>query len=109
VPTPDHHSAYIAQAVDALTQEGHERVDELLAELAQAAGGRAWLVQFAKAREAESEGEGIAADPVRMLSDEELGDLIVGFRTIRDQERLDDVGNWANAVLALLQDERRRR
>jgi hypothetical protein len=27
--------------------------------------------------------------------------------TIRDSERLDDVANWANAVLALLQDEPR--
>jgi hypothetical protein len=26
--------------------------------------------------------------------------------TIRDTEHLDDVGDWANAVLALLQDER---
>ena len=28
-----------------------------------------------------------------------------GFTTIRDQEPLDDVGDWANAVLALLEDE----
>ena len=25
--------------------------------------------------------------------------------TIRDQEHLDDVANWANAVIALLEDE----
>ena len=41
-----------------------------------------------------------------MLSDEELDILTVGVMTIRDQERLDDVANWANAVLALLADER---
>jgi hypothetical protein len=41
-----------------------------------------------------------------MLSEEELDILTVGFMTIRDQEPLDDVANWANAVLALLADER---
>jgi hypothetical protein len=41
-----------------------------------------------------------------MLSEEELDILTVGFMTIRDQEPLDDVANWANAVLALLADAR---
>jgi hypothetical protein len=31
--------------------------------------------------------------------------LTAGFRTIRDQEPLDDVADWANAVVALLEDE----
>jgi hypothetical protein len=102
----DHHSAYIARAVAALTPQGHARVDELLEQLAQAAGGREWLVRFAKAREEEAEGAAIADDPARRLSAEELQALMVGFRTIRDEEQLDDVTDWANAVLALLQDER---
>ena len=41
-----------------------------------------------------------------MLTEQELDVLIAGFTTIRDQEPLDDVGDWANAVLALLEDER---
>ena len=101
----DHHSAYIAKAVAALTPAGHARVDELLEQLARAAGGREWLVRFAKAREAEAEGAAIADDPARRLSREELQALKVGFRTIRDEEPRDDVTDWANAVLALLQDE----
>ena len=39
------------------------------------------------------------------LSRQELNVLIPGFRTIRDQEPLDDVADWANAVVALLEDE----
>jgi len=31
--------------------------------------------------------------------------LATGFTTIRDQESLDDVADWANAVLALREDE----
>jgi hypothetical protein len=102
----DHHSAYIARAVAALTPQGHARVDELLEQLAQAAGAREWLVRFAKAREQEAEGAAIADDPARRLSTEELRALTIGFRTIRDEEPLDDVTDWANAVLALLEDER---
>jgi hypothetical protein len=33
----------------------------------------------------------------------------VGFKTIRDSEPRDDVTDWANAVIALLEDERHRR
>jgi hypothetical protein len=40
-----------------------------------------------------------------MLTEQELDGLTAGFMTIRDQEPLDDVANWANAVLALLEDE----
>jgi hypothetical protein len=43
-----------------------------------------------------------------MLSKPEIDALTVGFMTIRDQEPLDDVTNWANAVLALLEDEAKR-
>ena len=32
--------------------------------------------------------------------------LTVGFMAIRDEESLDDVSSWANAVLALLKDAR---
>jgi hypothetical protein len=40
-----------------------------------------------------------------MLTARERDELMTGFITIRDQEPLDDVGDWANAVLALLEDE----
>ena len=40
-----------------------------------------------------------------MLTREERDALIAGFVRIRDQEPLDDVSDWANAVLALLGDE----
>lgn len=45
-------------------------------------------------------------EPGEMLSEEELDVLTAGFMTVRDQEPLDDVADWANAVLALLRDER---
>ena len=41
-----------------------------------------------------------------MLSPDELDRLISGFEEIRDQEPLDDVGDWANAVVQLLEDAR---
>ena len=106
---PDHHSQYIARAVAALSPEGHRRVDELLEQLAQAAGGREWLVRFAKAREAESEGAAITQEPADRLGGQELYALLQGFKTIRDTEPADDVTDWANAVIALLEDERDRR
>lgn len=110
MPT-DHHSEYLARAIAALTPEGHARVDELLEQLAQAVGGREWLLRFAHVREAEADsgrtGVSAAAEPASMLTEQELDGLIAGFTTIRDQEPLDDVGDWANAVLALLTDERR--
>ena len=46
-----------------------------------------------------------ASDSERALSGQELNILIPGFRAIRDQEPLDDVADWANAVVALLEDE----
>jgi hypothetical protein len=108
--TPDHHSKYLTQAVAALTSEGRERVDELLDQLAVAGRSREWVVRFALAREAEADTgrTDTSADeqPGERLSEEELDILTVGFMTIRDQEQLDDVADWANAVLALLADER---
>ena len=105
----DHHSEYLARAVAALTPEGHKRVDELLEGLAQQVENREWLLRFAKARQAEADagttGVTTGEEPADMLSEAELDALIRGFMTIRDQEYLDDVNDWANAVLALLEDE----
>jgi hypothetical protein len=107
---PDHHSEYLARAVAALTPEGRERVDELLDQLALAGAGREWVVRFAMAREAEADvgrtGLSAGERPEDRLTDEELDVVIAGFMRIRDQEPLDDVADWANAVLALLRDER---
>ena len=107
--TSDHHSAYLAKAIAALTPEGHRRVDELLEQLAEAAGNHEAVVLFATARKAEADlgstDAGERADPRRALTRGELDVLLAGFRTIRDQETLDDVADWANAVVALLEDE----
>ena len=108
--TSDHHSEYLARTIEALTPEGRTRVDELLEELAEAVGGHERVLRFARAREAEVDlGRATlpgASEPGGMLTGPELDVLIAGFTTIRDQEPLDDVGDWANAVLALLEDER---
>jgi hypothetical protein len=110
VNTPDHHSEYLAEAVAALTPEGRKRVDELLEQLAVAGASRGWVAQFALAREAEVDAgrTDTSADeePGKRLSEEELDILTAGFMAVRDQEQLDDVADWANAVLALLADER---
>lgn len=107
--TSDHHSEYLASAVAGLTPEGHARVDELLEQLAQSVGGREWLSRFARARKAEADSGRTdvsqGPEPGSMLTRQELEGLTVGFMTIRDQEPLEDVANWANAVLALLKDE----
>ncbi len=103
----DHPSEYLARAVAALTPEGHERVDELLDQLAEAVRDREWVYRFAKARKREADlGLPDAVDDAGpMLSTQELHSLSVGFKAIRDEEPLDDVADWANAVLALLADE----
>ena len=105
----DHHSEYLTRAVAALTPQGHERVDELLAQLADAGKNRDELVRFAKARQAEADlgrSEGSTdTGLLGALSKRELDQLATGFLTIRDQEPLDDVADWANAVLALIEDE----
>jgi hypothetical protein len=106
----DHHSEYLARSVAALTPEGNTRVDEILAQLAEAAGHDEWLVRFAKAREAEADSHALAppeVEPGRTPTEAELDALTRGFMTIRDTEHLDDVADWANAVLALLEDERK--
>jgi hypothetical protein len=106
----DHHSEYLAAAVAALTPEGHRRVDELLDQLSDAVAGRESLVAFAKARRAEADLGRVAAgdvdSPHARFTSQEVDALIAGFMSIRDQEPLDDVSNWANAVAALLEDAR---
>ena len=108
--TTDHHSQYLARAVAKLTPEGRKRVDELLDQLAAAGRSREWVVRFATVREAEVDAGATdtlaGEEPGERLSREELDVLTTGFMTIRDQESLDDVADWANAVLALLADER---
>jgi hypothetical protein len=110
--TTDHHSEYLAMATEALTPEGRTRVDELLEQLAQAGSAHEWVLRFARARAAEADAghTGVVSgpEPGDRLSPQELDVLIGGFMEIRDQEPLDDVANWANAVLALLKDERDR-
>ena len=106
----DHHSEYLARTVAALTLEGTARVDAILAQLAQSAGHDEWLVKFAMARETEADAHALApleVEPGQMLTEAEIDALTSGFMTIRDTEHLDDVADWANAVLALLQDERK--
>jgi hypothetical protein len=110
VSTTDHHSAYLARAIDALTPEGHKRVDELLDQLAEVVGDHEAVARFAAARKAEADTGRMetSVSPGRELSGQELNILIPGFRTIRDQEPEDDVADWANAVVALLEDEAHR-
>jgi hypothetical protein len=107
--TSDHHHAYLARSVAALTPAGRARVDELLEQLAAIGVADEWLRRFALVRKAEADlGRADApagGEPTRMLGGHDLDGLVVGFRTIRDTEPLDDVADWANAVLALLKDE----
>src|SRR5262249_8796581 len=102
-----HHSESLARAVASLTPEGRERVDELLAQLAQAAGLRPHLLEFARARQVEADLGRTDLSPIDEpeLTEAERDALLGGFITIRDQEHLDDVADWANAVIALLEDE----
>jgi hypothetical protein len=105
----DRHTAYLAQTLAGLSPEGRARVDELLEELAHAAGGRERLVRFAAVREAEADagrpGAAPGPEPADAMGPQELEALTAGFMAIRDQEPRDDVAQWANAVLALLADE----
>ena len=109
MPTSDDHNKYLARAVAALTPAGRKRVDELLEQLADVVGDREWVLRFAKARKAEADAGSAdvctTTDLGRMLTMQELDGLTAGFMTIRDQEPLDDVADWANAVVALLEDE----
>ncbi len=103
----DHHSEYLARAVAALTPEGRARVDELLDQLAEVVGGRKRLLRFVDVRRSEADLGRTDADAEAepALTEQELDGLVGGFLRIRDQEPLDDVSDWANAVVALLQDE----
>jgi hypothetical protein len=103
----DHHSEYLARAITALTPEGHARVDELLNGLAHSVEDRGLIYQFAMIREREAGSGELATgpDPGRSFTKQQLDDLITGFTIIRDQEPLDDVNDWANAVIQLLRDD----
>jgi hypothetical protein len=109
VETHDHHSEYLARAVAGLTSHGRERVRDLLEELAEGFADHPAVVSFAEERAAEADlgsiGTSSDAATDEMLSGEELEELRAGFTVIRDQEPMDDVADWANAVLALLSDE----
>jgi hypothetical protein len=103
----DHHSEYLAKTIAALTPEGHHRVDELLDGLARSVGDRGLVSQFAMIREREADSGKLAAgpDPGLSFTKQQLDELITGFTIIRDQEPLDDVNDWANAVIQLLEDD----
>ena len=105
----DQHSEYLAKAIDGLTPEGHKRVDEVLAQLVEAAPDHEAVARFATTRKAEADvgrtEAPAAVSPGPALSRQEQDFLIAGFRTIRDQEPSDDVADWANAIVALLEDE----
>jgi hypothetical protein len=104
----DHHSEYLRSSLEALTPDGRRRVDELLDELTQASGNHEAVRRFARLlRDEADEGrlETADPDPGLELSPDELDRLMTGFTTIRDSEHLDDVGDWANAVIQLLEDE----
>jgi hypothetical protein len=107
----DHHTEYLAQAIAALTPEGHKKVDAYLDQLAQAAGSHDWIVRLARTLETEADSGRVgteADEPVLNLTDEELDRLTQGFLQIRDTEHADDVADWANAVIQLITDERDR-
>jgi hypothetical protein len=100
----DHHSAYLAGAAAALAPEGRARVDELLVQLAEAARADGRVVEFAAARQAEVAAGRADPELPSSLTEQELDVLLGGFLRIRDQEPRDDVADWANAVVALLED-----
>ena len=100
----DHHSAYLARALAALAPEGRARVDELLVQLAEAARADERVVAFAGARQAEVAAGRVDPGLRSSLTEQELDVLLGGFLRIRDQEQRDDVADWANAVVALLED-----
>jgi hypothetical protein len=104
VATGDHHSAYLARALAALTPEGRARVEELLGQLAEAARADGRVVAFAAARRAEVAAGRVDLALPASLTEQEVDVLLGGFLRIRDQEPRDDVADWANAVVALLED-----
>ena len=102
----DHHSVYLERTAAALTPAGRSRVDELLDELAEAVGGREPVTRFATARKAEADAGSTGGEtpPEQGLTEQDVNALLAGFMRIRDEEPLDDVADWANAVVALLED-----
>jgi hypothetical protein len=104
VAPSDHHSEYLARAVAALTPEGRRRAGELLAQLLDAAAADEPVVRFAADRKTEVD-LGRTVPPTSQAPEgRDLDQLLAGFTAIRDQEPLDDVADWANAVVALLED-----
>jgi hypothetical protein len=103
----DHHSEYLAKTIGELTPEGRARVDELLEGLSDKVGDQGLVSQFAVIRKQEVDSGKLAAgpDPGRSFTKEQFDGLITGFTLIRDQESLDDVNDWANAVIQLLEDD----
>ena len=105
--TSDHHSEYLAKALAALTPEGRVRVDELLEQLAQVVGRHEAVRRFAETRETEADlgRMDVSTGGEPALTQQEVDLLLAGFKSIRDQEPRGDVADWANAVVALLEDE----
>lgn len=106
VSSDDHHTAYLARALAALTPAGTARIDVLLEQLVAAVGGREPVTRFAAALKTEVDLGPTAGGPGpgEGLARQDVDDLLAGFRQIRDREPLDDVADWANAVVALLED-----
>ena len=104
----DHHSEYLAKTIAALTPEGRARVDELLDGLSASVGDHSLISDFATLRrqEADSGQPAAGSDPGRLFSGPQFDEVLTGFTVIRDQEPLDDVSDWANAVIQLLEDDR---
>jgi len=91
-------------AVGVRLKVGHQP-PELLDQLAEAAQADERVVRFAAARRAEVAAGRVDAEHPDPLTEQELGALVGGFLRIRDQEPRDDVADWANAVVALLEDD----
>ncbi|HEU0057345.1 MAG TPA: hypothetical protein VFQ08_08810 [Gaiella sp.] len=102
--TGDHHSAYLARALAALELDGRARVEELLGQLAEAARADERVVAFATARRAEVTAGRVDLELPTRLTEQEIDVQLGGYLRIRDQEPRDDVSDWANAVVALLED-----
>ena len=93
----DHHTEYLAKAIDALSPEGRNRVDELLEQLAEVVGDHDAVASFAAAREAEVDAGGLAAGvgpEERALSPQELdlGYPASGRSVIRSPETTSRTG-----------------
>jgi len=78
----DHHSAYLARAVAALTPAGKSRIDELLEQLVTAVGGREQVTRFATALKTDVDlGRTTGGSaPEEGLSRQDVDDLLPGRR-----------------------------